>query len=84
MRTSDSKDLPRFFHLMRRQFTPREWEAIRVGEEEEQQLRTFYRHWCLKESFVKADGGGLGWNLQRLNFVVSRGGLNVIAPRPGD
>ena len=28
----------------------------------------FYRFWCLKESFVKAEGSGLGWNLQRLSF----------------
>lgn len=62
---------------MNRQFTPEEWETIRKGDEgeaevttEESQLRMFYRHWCLKESFIKADGQGLSWNLLRLNFVV--------------
>ena len=32
------------------------------------QLATFYRFWALKESFVKAEGSGLSWNLQRLRF----------------
>ena len=36
------------------------------------QLATFYRFWALKESFVKAEGSGLAWNLQRLRFKVGR------------
>ena len=82
MRTTDAHqngNISEFFRLMRRQFTTSEWEAIRGandslkadnGVEEKDQLRTFYRFWCLKESFVKAEGSGLGWDLQRLSFQV--------------
>ena len=85
MRSIDARqsgNLPEFFRLMRRQFTPDEWQDIRsakgcprIGEGKEaaerDQLRTFYRFWCLKESFVKAEGSGLGWDLQRLSFQAS-------------
>lgn len=80
MRMSDKfprKNIPEFFHLMKRQFTPEEWNTIHGQQEEEeeeeqkeQQLARFYRLWCLKESFVKADGSGLNWDLQRLSFQV--------------
>lgn len=30
-----------------------------------------HRHWCLKESFVKAVGKGIGFSLQRLDFHVA-------------
>ena len=74
--TSPQEDLNRFFRLMRRQFTSAEWEQIR---REEEQLKTFYRHWCLKESFVKADGRGLNWELQRLSFQVRYSGPDGIS-----
>lgn len=59
-----------FFHTMRRQFTPREWGNIRLGTEEDQ-LANFYRHWCLKESYVKAVGVGITMDLLSLDFEVS-------------
>ncbi len=75
MRINDShalKNVPEFFRLMRRQFTAAEWAAIRSAGDAAPhlQLAEFYRHWCLKESFVKAEGTGLAWDLQRLNFQV--------------
>lgn len=62
-----------FFYLMKRQFTNDEWTQIRRTPEERNQrdnesLKNFLRFWCLKESFVKAEGSGLAWNLQRLSF----------------
>lgn len=69
--TDAQKDLSRFFYLMKRQFTPGEWNAIEgAGQTDDERLAAFYRHWCLKESFVKADGQGLNWNLQRLEFGI--------------
>ena len=59
-----------FFHTMRRQFTSREWGNIRHGDRKGQ-LQNFYRHWCLKESYVKAVGVGIGMNLLSLDFNVS-------------
>ena len=71
--TRPDEDISNFFRLMRRQFTSAEWETIgEIGgrNDLQNQLRMFYRFWCLKESFVKADGKGLNWDLQRINFKV--------------
>jgi phosphopantetheine--protein transferase-like protein len=79
-----SESVADFFRLMRRQFTPVEWSEItgRSGSEEDKaaapvhtdeaaQLRRFYQHWCLKESYIKAVGVGLGLEggLERLSFA---------------
>ena len=66
----DSKILE-FFRLMKRQFTTEEWsqicdENLKLSE----QAENFFRFWTLKESFVKAIGHGLGFNLQRLSFFI--------------
>ncbi|XP_068121070.1 L-aminoadipate-semialdehyde dehydrogenase-phosphopantetheinyl transferase [Hyperolius riggenbachi] len=60
-----------FFRLMHRQFTDREWHSIKGMDGSWAQLDMFYRHWTLKESFIKAIGVGLGFNLQRIEFEVS-------------
>ncbi|TWW77382.1 L-aminoadipate-semialdehyde dehydrogenase-phosphopantetheinyl transferase [Takifugu flavidus] len=66
-----SSSVPEFFRIMSRQFTAYEWSAIHSAGSEGQQLTAFYRHWALKESFIKAIGTGLGFNLQRLEFHLS-------------
>ncbi|XP_061684310.1 L-aminoadipate-semialdehyde dehydrogenase-phosphopantetheinyl transferase [Syngnathoides biaculeatus] len=73
MKTSmpGSSTVPDFFRIMTRQFTPREWRVIRSAGSERRQLSVFYRHWTLKESFIKAIGTGLNFNLQRLEFHLS-------------
>jgi len=70
MKTKDGRidRLEEFFRLMQRQFTAAEWANILAGDSESAQLFTFYRHWALKESYVKAVGSGLGINLQTLEF----------------
>lgn len=70
-RFEEEAKLDDFFHTMRRQFTFREWGNIRKGNRKEQ-LLNFYRHWCLKESYVKAVGVGIGMNLLSLDFNVSK------------
>ncbi|XP_069615325.1 L-aminoadipate-semialdehyde dehydrogenase-phosphopantetheinyl transferase isoform X3 [Ranitomeya imitator] len=60
-----------FFRIMHRQFTEREWRSIKHAGSDGAQLDMFYRHWALKESFTKAIGVGLGFNLQRIEFEVS-------------
>ena len=67
------ENLEEFLRLMKRQFTTKEWAQIRKIPPEYDEglsdtMKNFYRFWCLKESFVKAEGTGLAWNLQRLNF----------------
>lgn len=63
-----SSTVPEFFRIMTRQFTVYEWSVIQSAASEHQQLAAFYRHWALKESFIKAVGTGLGFNLQRVEF----------------
>ncbi|XP_061184564.1 L-aminoadipate-semialdehyde dehydrogenase-phosphopantetheinyl transferase-like [Saccostrea echinata] len=63
--------VPQFFHTMRRQFTESEWSQIQKSTEEREQLKTFYRLWCLKESYVKALGVGIGFEVSRLDFTFN-------------
>ena len=58
-----------FFSTMRRQFTAAEWAFICGPGTERQQLARFHRCWALKESFVKAEGVGIGFSLQRASFT---------------
>ncbi|XP_072254748.1 L-aminoadipate-semialdehyde dehydrogenase-phosphopantetheinyl transferase [Pyxicephalus adspersus] len=60
-----------FFRLMHRQFTEKEWHSIKSMAGDWAKLDMFYRHWALKESFIKAIGVGLGFSLQRVEFEVS-------------
>ena len=62
---------------MKRKFTNEEWETIRSFKDEWTQLDTFYRNWALKESFIKAIGVGLGFELQRLEFDISPLNLDI-------
>ncbi|XP_027756125.1 L-aminoadipate-semialdehyde dehydrogenase-phosphopantetheinyl transferase isoform X1 [Empidonax traillii] len=66
-----SSSITNFFHIMKRQFTETEWDVIKSMSNEWMQLDMFYRHWALKESFLKAIGVGIGFNLQRIEFNVS-------------
>uniref|UniRef100_A0A8C0F3K8 L-aminoadipate-semialdehyde dehydrogenase-phosphopantetheinyl transferase n=1 Tax=Bubo bubo TaxID=30461 RepID=A0A8C0F3K8_BUBBB len=63
--------IPNFFRIMERQFTETEWCVIKSMSNEWMQLDMFHRHWALKESFLKAIGVGIGFNLQRIEFNVS-------------
>lgn len=66
-----SGSVPDFFRIMKRQFTETEWRVIKSMNNERLQLDMFYRHWALKESFIKAIGVGIGFNLQRIEFHAS-------------
>ncbi|XP_077984902.1 L-aminoadipate-semialdehyde dehydrogenase-phosphopantetheinyl transferase-like [Glandiceps talaboti] len=63
-------NVPEFFHTMRKQFTTLEWKTIKAPSDEWKQLERFYRYWCLKESYIKAVGIGLGYDLLRIEFHV--------------
>ncbi|XP_053543401.1 L-aminoadipate-semialdehyde dehydrogenase-phosphopantetheinyl transferase [Ictalurus punctatus] len=65
-----SSSVQDFFHVMKRQFTDFEWCTITSAQSDWDQLHLFYRHWALKESFIKAIGSGLGFNLQRVEFHI--------------
>ena len=63
-------DTEKFFKLMKRHFTNDEWREIYSQDNPNTQMEAFYRHWCLKESFVKAIGTGISYSLLSLNFVT--------------
>lgn len=73
MKTEKSRhtNLQEYFRLMNRQFAVSEWETIRGEPSDNLQLEMFYRHWCLKESYVKAIGVGITVNLQSLCFQIN-------------
>merc|ERR1719350_2641322 len=77
---SDEK-IQDFFRIMSKQFTESEWNQIKCSSSEKQcleaSLATFFRFWTLKESFVKADGDGLAWDLQRLSFQVFKNSFQL-------
>ncbi|XP_028275454.1 L-aminoadipate-semialdehyde dehydrogenase-phosphopantetheinyl transferase [Parambassis ranga] len=75
-----SSSVPEFFRIMTRQFTAYEWSTIQSAGSEHQQLAAFYRHWALKESFIKAIGTGLGFNLQRVEFHLTSETLTQARP----
>lgn len=66
-----------FFETMRNCFTPAEWKVIKLQPSNLVfQENQFFRHWALKESYIKAVGIGLGFELQRAQFTLN----NPISP----
>ncbi|KOX75794.1 L-aminoadipate-semialdehyde dehydrogenase-phosphopantetheinyl transferase [Melipona quadrifasciata] len=65
------KQLPEFFRIMNRNFSPSEWEEIKIFLNEFDQISMFCRHWALKESYVKAIGRGITIDLESLSFKTS-------------
>lgn len=72
-----NKDIPEFFRLMNRQFSTVEWNGIRKFASLNDQLASFYRHWCLKESYVKNIGVGITVDLKSISFDVKNTLLEV-------
>ncbi|XP_019886643.2 L-aminoadipate-semialdehyde dehydrogenase-phosphopantetheinyl transferase [Ooceraea biroi] len=65
-----NKNIPEYFRLMDRNFSAAEWREIKgsSGKPEAEQLSMFYRHWALKESYVKALGVGITVDLRKIDF----------------
>lgn len=73
-----NKSVDEFFKLMRRQFSTVEWQHINSFHSEHRQLKEFYRLWCLKESYAKATGTGIGtMSGQSLSFHTSSVDISV-------
>lgn len=72
-----AQSVPEYFRLMKRQFTTQEWQTIKTPDSEYEQLQLFYRFWCLKESYIKAIGIGLGFDLTRIDFHIKTLSLDV-------
>lgn len=66
---NESKNVTDFFRLMNKHFSIAEWAEIRdSGKSEAEQMSMFYRHWALKESYVKALGVGVFIDLGSIDF----------------
>lgn len=76
-RPNGIKGLSDFFHTMRRQYTELEWATICSLQNEWDQLAAFYRLWCLKESYIKALGIGIGFELKRMEFQINTLGVPI-------
>ncbi|KAL1523676.1 hypothetical protein AB1Y20_018610 [Prymnesium parvum] len=48
--------------------TDEEWQVVEAEPDDAARVRCFRRHWCLKESYVKARGDGLAFALGRAEF----------------
>lgn len=59
-----------FFSDMQNCFTPKEWSVIYRGQSDVERSKRFFLFWCLKESYIKAVGIGLGFELQRAEFTL--------------
>lgn len=78
--TKSQQELPEFFRLMNRSFSDSEWSSIMASKSTQDQCYAFYRHWSLKESYVKAIGIGLCTDLQRISFNVKTASLHPDRP----
>ncbi|KAH9495207.1 hypothetical protein Btru_015641 [Bulinus truncatus] len=65
-----TKPVSNFFNTMEDQLTSQEWKQVKSFKSEMEQLKTFLRFWCLKESLVKTSGTGIGFEVSRLNFKL--------------
>lgn len=64
-----NEELDRFLYLMsKREFLPEEWSLITNSKSDAEKCINFTRLWCLKESFIKSNGFGLSFGLNRINF----------------
>mmetsp|Transcript_4766 Transcript_4766/g.14137 ORF Transcript_4766/g.14137 Transcript_4766/m.14137 type:complete len:782 (-) Transcript_4766:51-2396(-) len=58
------------FNSFTEYFSDEEWRTIRGAGGVEAQRAEFYRHWSLKEAYVKAEGRGLGVDLTTISFTL--------------
>jgi 4'-phosphopantetheinyl transferase len=69
--TSNSRQLDSFRRIMNDVFTVDEIAHIEMSPNIVDQLLEFNRVWSLKESFVKAIGDGIGFELKRIDFQIA-------------
>lgn len=66
---NEGKSIPDFFRLMNKHFSAAEWDEIKgLNKSETEQMLMFYRHWALKESYVKALSVGVFVDLGSIDF----------------
>lgn len=73
-------ELSKLFRLMKNSFTTEEWKTILAPHSDEKKSAMFFRHWCLKESYVKAIGVGICMDLQNISFQLNSDTLSYENP----
>ncbi|UJR27165.1 hypothetical protein I4U23_008463 [Adineta vaga] len=70
--TPQKESIESVTNLLRREFTDNEYNFIlNKSKDEKIRFNHFYRLWCLKESYVKWLGCGIGYQLSRMNFCIN-------------
>ena len=65
---SSGRSAEEFFRSFTDNFTAHEWSTIRAPGDDNGCFAQFYRHWSMKEAYIKAVGIGLGFDLKRAEF----------------
>lgn len=73
-------ELSELFRLTKQSFTNEEWSTILAPDCDSKRSAMFFRHWCLKESYVKATGVGICTDLQSISFKVNTDTLSFQEP----
>lgn len=69
-------------NLLRQEFTKNEYNFILSKSTDEKiRFRHFHRLWCLKESYVKWLGCGIGFTLSRMNFCIGTDEFDETNPK---
>jgi len=69
--TAQRESIESLTNLLRGEFTKNEYDFIlNKSKDEKIRIHHFYRLWCLKESYVKWLGVGVGFKLSRMNFCI--------------
>ncbi|KAN0012378.1 hypothetical protein ACTFIU_007679 [Dictyostelium citrinum] len=67
-----NQKMKEFFDTMISCFTDNEWRIINQGKDDQSKIDLFFIHWCLKESYIKADGKGLNIELKSFEFIIDQ------------
>lgn len=83
-RSSFANTFPEFLEMFSEQLTQTEMQSIMAEKSESMQYQHFFIIWSLKESFIKAIGAGLSYDLKCANFTVEfspayKNGLNPLS-----
>ncbi|KAK6929061.1 4'-phosphopantetheinyl transferase domain [Dillenia turbinata] len=64
--------IPKFIQDFSPYYSSSEWTEILNARTPDEMLCEFYKYWALKEAYVKAIGTGVGYRMDRVEFVHSR------------